>query len=60
MIKTLGILVFVYVCYSLLSGTVYAKSGISGRSYSRRESPTSFWTTIVCYALLSAALILVF
>jgi hypothetical protein len=60
MFKTIGAVLAIYVCYAAVSGSVYAKSGISGRSVLREESPTYFWVVIAIYAALSLALVLVF
>jgi hypothetical protein len=60
MFKGIGILLAFYVCYAAATGAVYAKSGASGKTISRQESPREFWTVIVIYAGLSIALITVF
>lgn len=60
MFKFLGAALAVYVCYAAIIGSVYAKSGISGRHVFREESPVYFWAVIAIYAGLSLALILLF
>jgi hypothetical protein len=60
MFKFLGAALAVYVCYAAVSGSVYAKSGISGRRVLREESPGYFWVVIAIYVGLSLALVLVF
>jgi hypothetical protein len=60
MFKMLGVLVGLYTLYAGFRGEVYAKSGPSGRTVSRWDSPRYFWTVIVIYAGLSAALLTVF
>jgi hypothetical protein len=60
MFKVLGAVLAVYVCYAAVSGSVYAKSGASGRHVLREESPGYFWAVIATYAALSLALVLVF
>jgi hypothetical protein len=60
MFKALGILVAVYAIYAVIRGEVYAKSGASGRTVSRDDSPEYFWVVVVIYAGLSIALITVF
>ena len=60
MFKVIGAALAVYVCYAVVNGSVYAKSGISGRSVLREESPGYFWVVIAIYAALSLALILLF
>lgn len=59
MFKTLGVLLAFYTAYAAASGQVFAKSGPSGRTVSRADSPEYFWIVIVIYAALSAALIAV-
>jgi hypothetical protein len=60
MFKVLGILLALYAAYAAASGKVYAKSGVSGRIVSRRDSPRYFWVVIIIYAGLSAALLTIF
>jgi hypothetical protein len=60
MFKVIGAGLAIYVCYAAVSGSVYAKSGISGRGVLREESPTYFWVVIAIYAALSLALVLLF
>lgn len=60
MFKALGVVVALYVLYASMRGQVYARSGITGRTIVRQDSPTYFWTVIGVYAALSAALMLVF
>ena len=56
----LGVLVALYTCHAAVTGEVWAKSGISGRSVSRDASPGYFWVVIAIYAGLSVALLTVF
>lgn len=58
--RLLGILLALYVALSLERGVVYAKSGPWGRSYRRDEHSYHYWSAIVCYVLLSLALIFLF
>ena len=58
--KALGVLVGLYAIYAAFSGRVYAKSGMSGRTVSREESPEYFWMVIVVYLGLSVALLVYF
>ena len=60
MFKVLGIFVALYTLYAACTGTVYAKSGVSGRMVSRKESLEYFWIVIVIYLGLSIALMTVF
>lgn len=60
MFKLLGIAVLIYVVYAIATGTVFAKSGMSGRSVSRAESPRYFWIVVGIYAALGVALLTVF
>lgn len=60
MFRILGVMVAVYTVYAATSGAVFAKSGTSGRSVSRQESPEYFWIVIAIYACLSLALLFLF
>ncbi len=60
MFKTLGAALALYVCYAVVRGSVYAKSGPGGRAIIRDESPQYFWVVVGIYAALSGALIFVF
>jgi hypothetical protein len=60
MFKLLGALVGVYTLVAALKGAVYAKSGIWGRTISKRESPERFWIVIAIYGALSVALLTLF
>lgn len=60
MFKALGVLVALYSLYATMSGEVYARSGMSGRTISRQHSPRYFWVIIAIYAGLSVALMVVF
>jgi len=53
----LGLLLATYIVQSLITGTVYAKSGIWGRVFDRRDDPWHYWSAIVCYSLLSVFLL---
>lgn len=56
----LGVLVGLYVAYSVYSGSVIARSGIGWRRHDRDGQPRSYWAVIVVYSLLAIALITVF
>jgi hypothetical protein len=58
--KILGVLVALYALYGALSGQVYAKSGVWGKTIMRKESPVDFWMTIAIYTGLAIALETVF
>lgn len=58
--KTLGVLVALYVAYALVVGRVYAKRGPWGATSTRAGEPLPYWSAIVVYTFLSAALVLVF
>jgi len=60
MFKVIGVLLAVYVCYSVFSGRVVAKAGAGSREVLREESPRYFWTVVAIYAGLSLALVTVF
>lgn len=58
--KVMGVLLACYVASALLHGTMYARSGLWGRTFRRDEHACRYWSAIVAYALLSLALIFVF
>ena len=60
MFKILGILVGLYTIYSIVTGSVYAKSGPGGRTVDRQESPEYFWVVIAIYSCLTVALLVYF
>jgi hypothetical protein len=57
--RLLGLLLAAYLLQALHSGHVYARSGFFGRDVSRAQ-PFGYWSAVVTYALLAAALLLVF
>jgi hypothetical protein len=54
--RALGLLLAGYIVVAVLSGAVYAKSGVWGRTFKRAEMPLRYWSAIAAYALLSLAL----
>lgn len=60
MFKLLGALVGLYAAYAAVKGEVYAKSGVWGRTISRKQSPEYFWIVIAIYVALGVALLTVF
>ena len=60
MFRVLGVLVALYAVYAAVSGRVYARSGIWGRTVSRQDSPQYFWAVVVIYFGLSIVLLLAF
>ena len=54
--KALGLLVAGYVLMAVLSGAVYAKSGVWVRTFRRTDRPQRYWSAIAAYTLLSVAL----
>lgn len=60
MFAAIGVVVGVYAVYGAWSGQVFAKSGPWGRMVRRDESPGYFWSVVVTYGVLSAALVWVF
>lgn len=58
--QALGVLLAIYVICAIASGTVYAKDKWSYSAIHRDETPGRFWTIVVIYAGLSAALCFVF
>lgn len=59
MFKVLALLVALYTFHSAVTGRVYVKSGIWGRTVLRAESPKYFWSVIVIYAAVAVMLITV-
>jgi len=57
--KLLGVLLSIYVVWSVIRGEVFVKSGVWGKTLLRDESPGAFWMAIAIY-ILSAALFMVF
>ncbi|HEU4484745.1 MAG TPA: hypothetical protein VFR96_04585 [Povalibacter sp.] len=60
MFRLIGALLVVYTLFAAARGEVYAKSGMSGRTVVRADSPAYFWCVIGIYAALSIALIVFF
>jgi hypothetical protein len=60
MFELLGALVGLYTLVAALKGVVHAKSGMWGRTISKRESPEQFWTVIAIYGALTVALLTIF
>ena len=58
MFKLLGAVIGLYTLLAAFKGVVYAKSGMWGRTISKRESPGHFWIAIYC--VLSVALLTIF
>jgi len=54
--KGLGLLLAGYIFVAILSGEVYARSGVWGRTFNRAEEPVRYWSAIAAYGLLSLAL----
>lgn len=50
-LKGLGGLLAAYGCYWLLTGSVWAKDGISSREVFKAEQPLQFWIVCLCYIL---------
>lgn len=60
MFKLLGVVVALYTAYAVVTGEVYAKSGVWGKSVSRADSPGEYWVVVTIYAVLSVALMVIF
>ena len=58
--KLLGLLLVCYVVQTLMTGKVFAKSGVWGKTFIRDEAPFSYWSAVVVYALLSVFLLVWF
>jgi hypothetical protein len=54
--RALGLLLACYIVVAVLSGAVYAKSAVWGRTFRCAEEPLRYWSAIAAYALLSLAL----
>lgn len=60
MFKVLGVVLACYTVHALVTGGVYAKSGLRGRVVSRADSPGYFRVATAIYGALSLALMTVF
>jgi hypothetical protein len=60
MFRLLGALLACYVGLCIVRGSVFAKRGAWGGSNEIDAEPERFWSTIVIYIALAAALIFVF
>jgi hypothetical protein len=60
MFKGLAALLASYLAYGLTVGEIYAKRGVWGANVKRAEQPFNYWSTIVVYAGLAAALFFAF
>ena len=60
MFKPLGLLLVGYIVYALVTGKIYARSGVWGKTSSRDESPSRYWSAVIAYACLSAMMLIWF
>ncbi len=60
MFKVLGVVLACYTVHALVTGGVYAKSGLRGRVVSRADSPGHFRVVTAIYGALSLALMTLF
>ncbi len=58
--QILGVCAASYVVYSFMTGEVYVKSGLWGRTFRRDEEPWKYWGAIIPYSVLAIALIFFF
>lgn len=58
--RVLGVGLACYIVVALLRGQVYARSGPWGREFARATDAWGYWSAVLCYSLLSAALMFVF
>lgn len=58
--KLIGVVFSAYVLYAVFRGRVVAKSGPGSRIVVRSNTPGYYWTVIVIYGVLSAALLVYF
>ncbi|MGH8138062.1 MAG: hypothetical protein ACREVV_07695 [Steroidobacteraceae bacterium] len=55
-----GALICCYVAQALVTGTVYAKSGMWGRNFRRDEDMLSYWSAVGAYGGLAVMLLFLF
>jgi hypothetical protein len=55
--QLLGVAVGGYVAYGLVTGEIYAKSGVFGRRLRRDEESFGYWSAIGAYTVLCAMLL---
>jgi Mn2+/Fe2+ NRAMP family transporter len=58
--QVLGVLVLCYVGQSYLTGQVYAKHGVWGRTIRRDSDPWNYWFTLAIYTILAIAMFFFF
>jgi hypothetical protein len=58
--KFLGLTVGLYVAYSVITGVVYARHRMWGRTFRRDEEPVAYWSAIAGYGALALMLVFVF
>jgi hypothetical protein len=58
--KLLGVALACYVAYGLVTGAIYGKRGIWGRTFRRDEDALSYWSVIAGYVFLTGMLLFVF
>lgn len=58
--KLLGVLLACYVVRALATGTIYAKSGVWGRTSTRSGDAIGYWSAVGAYSLLAGALVFLF
>lgn len=58
--RLLGVLICCYVARALVTGTVYAKSGMWGRSFRRDEDTLRYWSAVGAYGGLAVMLLFLF
>lgn len=50
-LKGVSIMLALYGVYGMVTGQIYAKSGMSYRQVLRDEEPISFWLVCICYII---------
>jgi hypothetical protein len=58
--KFLGLTVGLYVAYCVITGVVYARHRMWGRTFRRDEEPVAYWSAIAGYGALALMLVFVF
>ncbi|WP_431273651.1 hypothetical protein ACQ858_15945 [Variovorax ureilyticus] len=58
--KSLGLMLGVYVAYSVVTGAVYARHRMRGRTFRREDEPVAYWSAIVAYGALALMLVFIF
>jgi hypothetical protein len=58
--KLLGAAVGCYVVYGLVTGAIYGRYRMWGRTFRRDEDTVGYWSAIAAYTILAGMLLFVF